>query len=442
MKKYFIYARKSSESEDRQVLSIESQVDELKNLSGRLKLHVLDVYSESKSAKAPGRSKFSEMVDRIHGGEAQGVICWKLDRLARNPVDGGLIIWAIKQSDIEIITPSQTYNQSSENTFMMYVEFGIAQKFIDDLSKNVKRGLLAKAKRGWFPNGAKPGYKNIGAEKGNKKIANDPKRFPLIKKAWELMLTGNHSASQILHKLNNEWGYRTPKHKRIGGKMMARSAIYSVFNAPFYYGKYEYPKGSGTWHKGKHEPMITKEEFNRVQSLLGKKGRPRPQKHNFPFTGLMWCGECGARITAHEKWQIICSSCKSKFASRNTDTCPKCNTLIEEMANPTRLHYIYYHCTKRKNPECTQGVIGKKDLEEQIDKVLSEVQISERFKNWAIKYLGKLHKSEVEDRSHINKNLQDTYSETQKKLDNLLDLRIRELISDEEYEIKKAVLLK
>lgn len=124
--KYFIYARKSSESEDRQILSISSQVQELQELSGRLRLDVLEVITESKSAKAPGRPEFNKMMQRVLSGEVKGIICWKLDRLARNPVDGGSVIWAIKQNNIEIVTPSQTFNQASENSILMYIEFGMA----------------------------------------------------------------------------------------------------------------------------------------------------------------------------------------------------------------------------------------------------------------------------------------------------------------------------
>src|SRR3989344_2993404 len=114
-------------------------------------------------------------MSRIYAGEVQGIICWKLDRLARNPVDGGSIIWAIKQNGIEIITPAQTYNQIGENSFMMYVEFGMAQKFIDDLSKNVKRGLMAKVEKGWYPVVAPLGYLNTpDREKGFKIVVKDP----------------------------------------------------------------------------------------------------------------------------------------------------------------------------------------------------------------------------------------------------------------------------
>src|SRR3972149_4357474 len=148
MPKYFIYCRKSSEAEDRQVLSIESQVNELKTLTERLGLSVAETLTESRSAKEPGRPVFNEMIKRVYRGEAAGIICWKLDRLARNPVDGGSIIWAIKQHGIKVMTPAQSYAREDDNIILMYIEFGMAQKYVDDLSKNVKRGLKTKIENG------------------------------------------------------------------------------------------------------------------------------------------------------------------------------------------------------------------------------------------------------------------------------------------------------
>src|SRR6266542_482778 len=144
MPKYFVYCRKSSEAEDRQVLSLDSQDVELKRLAERLDLDIAEVFTEAKSAKAPGRPIFSAMLDRIERGDACGVICWKLDRLARNPIDGGRLIWAIKQYGLEVITPTQAFRPQDENTVLMYIEFGMAQKYIEDLSRNVRRGLRAK----------------------------------------------------------------------------------------------------------------------------------------------------------------------------------------------------------------------------------------------------------------------------------------------------------
>ncbi|MBA7602238.1 hypothetical protein ES703_09324 [subsurface metagenome] len=397
MPQYFIYCRRSSEAEDRQVLSIESQMNELKNLAERLSLPVVDTLTESHSAKAPSRPVFNEMIKKVNQGKADGIICWKLDRLARNPIDGGQIIWMLQRGIIKHI---QTYDRAyypEDNVLVMNIEFGMANQFILDLSKNVKRGLKTKAEKGWFPSTAPLGYLNDKSKgKGRREIIKDHDRFSLVKKMWELMLTGRYNPPKILEIANNKWGFRTTH-----GKMLSRSGIYRIFTNPFYYGWFEYPKKSGNWYKGSHEPMIAAQEYDNVQILLGRKGRPRPKTHNFAFAGLIRCGQCGAMVTAEEKNQIICSVCKHKFSFNNRLECPKCKTPVEKMKNPTTRKYVYYHCTKRKTPKCTQGSIEVKKLEKQIDEYLSRIHISEGFKNWAIKYLKEGNEKEIASRETI-----------------------------------------
>ncbi|OGH14230.1 MAG: hypothetical protein A2687_05905 [Candidatus Levybacteria bacterium RIFCSPHIGHO2_01_FULL_38_26] len=444
-----LYARKSSEAEDRQAASIDSQIKELESTvikNGRIEVRK-PYYTESFSAKIPGRPEFNKMMNEIEEGGVKAVLCWKLNRLARNAIDGGKVIYAVTELGVEIITPAKIY--TANDLLLMYVEFGMANQFISDLSKDTKRGLKSKAERGWLPSGAKPGYMNDKyAERGNKTIVEDPERFILMRKGWDMMLTGIYSPIQVLRKMNGEWGYRTTKHKRIGGKPMSRSQIYKTFTDPFYYGDFEYPVGSGNWYKGKHKPMISKEEYEKVQIFLGNKGRPRPRTHEFTYTGLLRCGECNAMITAEEKHQIICSECKYKFASLNKVACPRCQILITAMNKPTRLHYIYYHCTKRKKKECNQKGIRVEKFEKQFDALLERVQISENFKSWAIKYLNELADIETEDRNAIIQSQQAAYDECVKRIDNLVRFKISsqnsngELLSDEEFRIQKEALLK
>ena len=412
-KGFFVYSRKSSEAEDRQVLSIASQIEELKKLSLNLGLPIQEILTEAKSAKAPGRPVFNQMMQRIYRGEAEGIFCWKLDRLARNPVDGGSIIWAIKQHGIKIVTPTQTYSHGDDNTILMYIEFGMAQKYIDDLSRNVKRGLRMKAEQGWQPGVAPLGYLNQGERaKGLGWLVPDPERFSLLRKMWDLVLEGR-SVSEVITIGDQEWGFRTRPNKREAGKPLAKSSLYKILTNPFYYGEFEYPHGSGIWYKGSHQPMVTREEYRQVQKILGRPDRPRRKTHTFAFTGLIHCGECGAMVTAEEKWK--------------------------RHKNGNVHHYIYYHCTKRINP-CSQRSIEEKDLESQVDACLSRIQIPESFKDWAVKCLREEEKRERDNQSSIYGSLRKTYNDTEKALSELVRMRYLGMIDNAEYERERAGL--
>jgi hypothetical protein len=147
----------------------------------------------------------------------------------------------------------------------MYIEFGMAQKYVDDLSKNVKRGLKTKTENGWCSGKAPMGYLNhTNKITGENTLINDPERFPLIRRMWDLMLTGLYTPPKILEIANQEWGLHTRTTRRGGNKPLARSAIYKIFTKSFYYGWFEYPTGSGQWHQGKHEAMIPGELTSRV----------------------------------------------------------------------------------------------------------------------------------------------------------------------------------
>lgn len=225
------------------------------------------------------------------------------------------------------------------------------------------------------------------------------------------MLSNNYTPPQILKIATNEWGLRNKSNRKV-----ARSTIYRIFTDPFYYGIFEYPKGSDIWYQGKHEPMITAEEYDRIQILLGRKGKIRPKTHKFAFTGLIHCGECDAMVTAEEK--------------------------IKKQKNGNIHHYTYYHCTKRKDPNCSQKNIEQAELEKQIVKVLSRIEIPQEFCEWAIDIIKVESQKESEDRNQILANLQKQYNHCVQKIDNLIDMRANNEITEQEFMNKKSDLIK
>ena len=408
--KYFLYARKSSESEDRQVASIESQIAELERLARREGLEIVTTLFESKSAKAPGRVVFNEMIEKIYKGEVQGILCWKLDRLARNPVDGGNINWMLQQGVIQHIRTFEKSYYPTDNVLMMSVEFGMANQFLRDLSQNTKRGLRARVEKGVMPAPATLGYKNDKyAERGTKTILPDPERFDTVRRMFDLMLSGNYTVMEILRMVNEGWGFKTPQGKKLG-----KSTLYNILSKPFYYGMFEYPIGSGNWVKGIHKTMITEEEYDQIQFLLGRKGRPRPKSHIFDFTGMMRCGECGGFITAEEKFK--------------------------KQQNGNVHHYIYYHCTKRKTPKCTQKCVETKKLEAQIEQKILSLRIPPEFHVFGMKWFRSEFAKESAGRNAVIDTQQKEYKLCLKKIDGLIDMRASGLIDDNDFNTRISPL--
>ena len=262
MTKYFLYARKSSDIEDKQVLSIDAQLSELREFAVRENILVVAELIEKQSAKIPGRPIFNEMLARIEAGEADGILSWHPDRLARNSIDGGQIIYLLDTKKISNLKfPTLRFESDPQGKFMLNMMFGQSKYYVDALSENTKRGLRKKVRRGEYPSGAPLGYLN---DYRNKKIIVDQERAPLIKQAFEMYARGNITFDTVREFLG--------KHGIVSrtGKLPMRGHVSKIFNNPFYYGHFRYV---GEVHEGIHEPIITKKLFDEVQAIIGKRFR-------------------------------------------------------------------------------------------------------------------------------------------------------------------------
>jgi site-specific DNA recombinase len=288
MRKYFIYPRKSTEDEDRQMLSIEAQLSELHAITRQNNLSVVGTFTESKSAKEPGREIFNDMIRRIERGEANAILCWKLDRLARNFDDGGKIIGLLQRGVIQEIRTFEKSYLPSDNVLMIAVEFGMANQYVRDLSVNVRRGIREKIRRGIFSGKAPLGYYN---EPRLRTIEPDPKVFPKLKRILELFATGEYTLTAIQSEMTAA-GLLGSQTK----KPMPYSSISNLLSCPFYYGAFLH---KGELHQGSHVPMITKKTFDAIQAARIAVAKPRKQrtKRGFLFLNFATCGSCGHCIT-------------------------------------------------------------------------------------------------------------------------------------------------
>jgi site-specific DNA recombinase len=407
MSPYVIYARKSTESEDRQVVSIESQVKELKLLAARQNIDVVEVLTESRSARHPGRPVFGDMLRRIHRGQIRGILCWKMDRLARNHLDHGAILQVLADKLLErIITTDRPYTPDGTDRFIGNFELGMSTKYSDDLSQNVLRGIRARLERGWINHNPRLGYL---LDPVSKEIVKDPDRFALVERMLRLILTGTMRPELVLKIANEQWHLRTRQYKRTGGKPVSRSTFYRMLSDPFYAGLNRLR--DGRTYPGAHQAMITMDEFHRIQEILGRPGRERPQRHAFAFTGLMSCGHCGGGITA------------------------------EEHVKTSGKRYVYYHCSRRRaGVICREPMVPEPNLIAQFSRHLERLRMPEKVHEWLCRKALEQTEAERERDGQVHRTIEQALEGLRREEDNLLDLRTRDLITDEVFLAKRRNL--
>ena len=336
---YCLYARKSSESDERQAMSIDSQLSEMRSLADSEGLNVVCEKHESHSAKDSGqRPLYNEMLSELASGKYNAILTWAPDRLSRNAGDLGSLVDLMDQGKLlHIKTYSQTFSNNPNEKFLLMILCSQAKLENDNKSINVMRGMKTKLNMGWRPGVAPLGYMNR-AFGGVKDIMVDPERAPYIKQIFEKTAQG--VPGREIQRWLAEVGCTNRSSKNI-----TLSQVYLILNNTFYYGKFEWPEKSGNWYDGSHKPLITKELYDQIHiGRIDYKGKPGSK--TFAFKGLLTCGKCGSAITAEEKHKIL--------------------------KDGTSRRHVYYSCAKGKDRNCDQKYVNEKDLIEQFKKYINE----------------------------------------------------------------------
>jgi DNA invertase Pin-like site-specific DNA recombinase len=355
--RYVLYARKSTESEERQVLSIDSQVKEMLELAERDGLEVVEIRRESHSAKESGqRPVYKEILEDVRRGRFNGILTWAPDRLSRNAGDLGSIVDLMDQQLLmEIRTYGQQFKNSPNEKFLLMILCSQAKLENDNKSINVKRGLRTRVEMGLWPGPAPTGYMKEKRMDRKCETLLDPERAPIIKKMFEKVAYEHWSGRKIYNWLKFDLNLRTA----VGKKHLSLGNIYKVLDNTFYYGVFEYPRRSGNWYTGKHEPIVTKELFDLVQAQI-KSNVLRVENKEFAFTKMMLCGLCGSGISADEKFK--------------------------KLKNGGVARYVYYGCTKARGVDCKCGYTEERELLKQFNELIEKIDLNEIEVKEKIKY--------------------------------------------------------
>ena len=393
-RKFFIYARKSTDTEDRQIRSIGDQLSEMRELARKENIQVVDVFIEKQTAKIPGRPILAQMLSRMEKGDASGILAWHPDRLARNSVDGGKIIYLVDTGVIrDLKFPTFWFDPTPQGKFMLSIAFSQSKYYIDNLSENIKRGHRNKVKDGIWPQMAPLGYVNVRS----KGIVVNKEMAPLIRKAFETYATGNYTLRQLRDKFN-ALGLSTKR-----GKELAVSNYQKMLKNPIFTGLMRF---NGELYEGKHEPIITKKLFGQCQEVMARKAKPKsPKLKPYMYRGLFYCGECGCFITTE-----------------------------------TQKGNNYLRCTKRK-VHCTQPYAREDAITGQIKEVIKKISLPSSVVEMCVQELEKQHTERTQAERSFVQATRGELLDINQKLDRLLDLHLSESLSQTEYITKKERLI-
>jgi site-specific DNA recombinase len=391
----FLYARKSTDEPDRQMLSIEAQVTELREYAQKERLTIVEEFTESMTARKPGRPIFNAMMDRVTRGEVDALLAWHPDRLGRNPLDGGRLIHALDSEALSTLKfPTFWFENTPQGRFMLAVSFGQAKLYVDDLSVNIRRGIRQKLRRGEFPGKPPVGYAN---EPRLRTIVIDDEKAPLVRRMFADFATGRFTVKQLRDRVM-AWGLLSTR-----GQRPALSKLYKTLANPFYIGLFRY---NGELHDGTHESLISQELFDQVQAILRRRSVPKNRRPEpFHFVGEIRCGECGCSITAERQKT-----------------------------------YTYYRCTRKKG-HCLMRFSREEAIENQLRQCTELVSLPD---GWSENLLAQVAEWKAEAESSSFAGVTDAsarLSEVVGKLSRLTDLVADGVISADEYTPRKEALL-
>jgi len=404
-----IYARKSTESDDRQAQSLEDQLKAMKEIARNEGHAVVETFIESRSAKKPGtRPEFERMVSMIEVGEAEAILTWAPNRLSRNPVDGGKIAYLLQEKKLSLIrTHDRTY-RPEDSSLLLAIENAMATDYSRNLTNDVARGMRGKVDRGWHACKAPLGYMT---DPDTRATIPDPARFALVREGWDLMLTGRYSVRDV-HRILVAKGLTARFRRREIATPVSDTRLYELFRSRTYLGEVPY---KGQHYPGRHTPMVTEAEFDQVQEFLGNAGRPKKKESKrFPFSGVFRCAVCGCAIVGETK---------KKYYPQSRRTAV----------------YTYYHCTGSKG--CTKKAVRQEDLVALAERTVSGLKMSKGTAIWLTQAIMASFERDATETAEGIVSLERRSAQEEGRLRRLAEMRLDNEFGSAEYaDLKRGIL--
>ena len=382
--KCVIYARVSSKEQEKEGFSIPAQLKLLREYATSNEIEITEEFVDVETAKRAGRTSFGQMLAFLESNtDCRAILVEKTDRLYRNFRD----YVELEDLDLEIhlVKENEIISKDSRShaKFIHGIKVLLAKNYIDNLSEEVKKGMLEKAEQGEFPGKAPFGYKN---DRVQKILVPDENYAPLVRQMYETYARGGISLSGLRDMIYQE-GWRTRT-----GKKMPLSLVERILKNPIYFGEFTWRK---TQFKGNHAPLVSKELFDAVQIALRKGGGQRQGRREFLFRGLLKCEHCGCALVGEIK--------KGK--------------------------YVYYHCTQARG-KCKQPWVREETIDSLFGEVFRAIRVDDTTIREVVRALTDSHSKEREFREREVARLERKSSDLQSKLDRAYEDRLEGTIDE------------
>ena len=398
-----LYARVSSKEQEKEGFSIPAQLKLLNKYAADKRFEVVQDYVDVETAKKSGRTGFTEMIQFLRK-EARGkplspcktLLVEKTDRLYRNLKD-----WVtLDDLDLEIhfVKENVILSQESRSSekFMHGIKVLMAKNYIDNLSEETKKGMIEKAEQGIYPSFAPLGYINVECD-GKRFVQPDPVVSLQVRQLFEWYATGNYSLLELTSKAHDEgFAFRKSNQK------IPKSVVHKILKNPLYHGEFRW---AGKTYRGVHEPLVSRELFERVQEVMDEKGRRKTgqQKYNWAFQGILSCGHCGCALVAEIK----------------------------------KKQYVYYHCTGNKG-KCPEKWVREEEIAKQFGQAIGAIKMDNDVLGWIIAALKESHADTRKYHADRVTDFQAQYDKLQRWLDAMYEDKLDGRIDQDFYDRKSS----